>query len=126
MAGFVVRMALNILGFWVADHLIQGMEIRDAGAFVMAGFLLGAVNALVRPILLILTFPFTVVTFGFFVLVVNAAMLALVAWLVGGFYLSGFWAAFFGSLVVSLTSWATSFFIGPQGSFKYLVIDEQP
>ncbi len=125
MAGFVVRMALNILGLWVADHLIDGMAIRDAGAFVMAGFLLGAVNALVRPILLVLTFPFTIVTLGFFVLVVNAAMLALVASLVGGFYLSGFGAAFFGSLVVSLTSWAASFFIGPSGSFEYLVIDER-
>ena len=126
MAGFVVRMALNILGLWVADHLVDGIEIQDAGSFVMAGFVLGAVNALVRPILLVLTFPFTIVTLGFFVLVVNAAMLALVAWLVGGFYLSGFLAAFLGSLVVSLTSWATSFFIGPRGSFKYLVIDEQP
>jgi len=126
VAGFFVRMALNILGLWVADHLVDGIEIQDAGSFVMAGFVLGAVNALVRPILLVLTFPFTIVTLGFFVLVVNAAMLALVAWLVGGFYLSGFLAAFLGSLVVSLTSWATSFFIGPRGSFKYLVIDEQP
>ncbi|HIF98826.1 MAG TPA: phage holin family protein, partial [Myxococcales bacterium] len=78
MTGFVVRMALNILGLWVADHLVDGMEIRDPGTFVLAGFLLGAVNAVVRPILLILTFPFTILTLGFFVLVINAAMLALV------------------------------------------------
>jgi putative membrane protein len=118
-------MALNILGLWVADHLVDGMEIRDSGTFVLAGFLLGAVNAVVRPILLILTFPFTILTLGFFVLVINAAMLALVASLLGGFYLSGFGAAFFAALVVGLTSWATSFFVGPRGSFEYLVVDER-
>ena len=122
MPGFVIRMALNVLGLWLADHLIDGMEIRGASTFVVAGILLGAVNALVRPVLLILTFPFTIVTLGLFVLVINAAMLALVASLLGGFYLSGFWAAFFGSLVVSLTSWAASSFIGPRGSYEVLVV----
>ena len=125
MPGFVIRMALNVLGLWLADHLIDGMEIRGASTFVVAGILLGAVNALVRPILLILTFPFTIVTLGFFVLVVNAAMLGLVASLLGGFYLAGFWPAFFGALVVSFTSWAASFFVGPRGSFEYLVIEER-
>jgi putative membrane protein len=123
MRGFVIRMALNVLGLWLADHLIDGMEIRGATTFVVAGILLGAVNALVRPVLLILTLPFTIVTLGFFVLVINAAMMALVASLLGGFYLSGFWAAFFGALVVSLTSWAASSFVGPRGSFEYLVIE---
>ena len=97
MAGFVVRMALNILGLWVADNLVAGIEIRDAWSFVMAGF----------------------------VLVVNAGMLGLAAALVGGFYVSGFWAAFFGSLVVSLTSWGASFLIGPGGSFEYLEMNER-
>ena len=125
MTGFIVRMALNVLGLWVADQLVDGMEIRDPSTFVLAGVLLGAVNAFVRPILLILTFPFTVVTLGFFVLVINAAMLSLVASLLGGFYLSGFGAAFFASLVVSLTSWAASSFVGPRGSFEYLVVDKR-
>ena len=61
-------------------------------------------------------------TLGRFVLVINAAMLALVASLLGGFYLSGFWAAFFGALVVSLTSWAASSFVGPRGSYEVLVV----
>jgi len=125
LTGFIVRMALNVLGLWVADQLVDGMEIRDPSTFVLAGILLGAVNAIVRPILLILTLPFTVVTLGFFVLVINAAMLNLVASLLGGFYLSGFGAAFFASLVVSLTSWAASSFVGPRGSFEYLVVDKK-
>jgi putative membrane protein len=125
LTGFIVRMALNVLGLWVADQLVDGMEIRDPSTFVLAGILLGAVNAVVRPILLILTFPFTVVTLGFFVLVINAAMLNLVASLLGGFYLSGFRAAFFASLVVSLTSWAASSFVGPRGSIEYLVVDKK-
>jgi putative membrane protein len=125
LTGFIVRMALNVLGLWVADQLVDGMEIRDPITFVLAGVLLGAVNAVVRPILLILTFPFTVVTLGFFVLIINAAMLNLVASLLGGFYLSGFGAAFFASLVVSLTSWAASSFVGPRGSFEYLMVDKK-
>ena len=125
MPGFVLRMALNVLGLWVADQLVDGISIRDLSTFLVAGVLLGAVNALVRPVLLILTFPFTIVTLGFFMLVVNAAMLGLVASLLGGFQIDGFWAAFFGSLMVSLTSWAASFFVGPRGSYEFLVIDER-
>ena len=79
MPGFIVRLAVNILALWVATALVPGVEIYGAGTFILAGILLGVVNALVRPILLLLTLPFTVLTLGLFVLVINAAMLGLVS-----------------------------------------------
>lgn len=122
MPGFVIRLGLNILGLWLATELVSGMEIQGVGSFIAAGLLLGIVNAIIRPIALLLTLPFTVLTLGLFILVINAAMLALVSWAVTDFYLSGFTAAFFGSIVVSLTSWVGSSFIGPQGRVEMMVI----
>lgn len=122
MPGFIVRLAINILGLWVADALVPGMKIAGAGTFIVAGILLGVVNALVRPVLLLLTLPFTIVTLGLFVLIINAAMLALVSAFLEQFTLSGFWAALWGAVVVSLTSWFTSYLIGPRGSVETMVI----
>ena len=90
MPGFIVRLAVNILALWVATALVPGVEIYGAGTFILAGILLGVVNALVRPILLLLTLPFTVLTLGLFVLVINAAMLGLVSVFLEDFTISGF------------------------------------
>lgn len=121
MAGFIVRLAINILGLWVADALVPGMKIHGAGTFILAGLLLGFVNAMVRPVLLLLTLPFTVLTLGLFILIINAAMLGLVSFFLADFTLNGFWPAFFGAIVVSLTSGFTSFLIGPRGSVEVMV-----
>lgn len=86
-----------------------------------AALLLGIVNAVVRPVLILLTLPATLVTLGLFLLVINAAMLGLVAWMFDGFTISGFWAAVFGALVVSVTGWVASSFIGPRGKFEVMV-----
>ncbi len=108
MNGFVLRFAISALGLWVASVLVPGVHITGGWTLVIAALLLGIVNALVRPIVLVLTFPFTLITLGLFILVVNAAMFALVAAFLDGFRLSGFWAALFGALVVSITSWIAS------------------
>src|SRR5437879_6335233 len=83
-----------------------------------AALLLGIVNAVIRPILLVLTFPLTVVTLGLFIFVVNGVSLALVAWLMPGFTLSGFGAAILGSIVVGLTGWFASMFVGSAGRIE--------
>jgi putative membrane protein len=121
--GFVVRLAINVFGLWFASEIVPGMAINGFGSFVLAGILLGVVNALARPIAILLTLPFTVVTLGLFLLVVNAGMLGLVAWFLDAFTLSGFWAAFFGSIVVSLASGFASQFIGPRGNIEVMVIE---
>ena len=99
------RVLLNAVALLVAAWLVPGVEITGAAAAVLAGLLLGVVNALVRPVLLLLTLPFTLVTLGLFIFVVNAVCFALTAALVPGFRLSGFLAALLGSIVVSLVSW---------------------
>ncbi len=122
MNGFVLRFAISALGLWVASQLVPGVEINGGWPLVVAALLLGIVNALVRPVVLVLTFPFTLLTLGLFILVVNAGMFALVAWFLDGFRLSGFGAALFGALVVSITSWIASSFIGPRGRYEVIVM----
>jgi putative membrane protein len=122
MTGFLIRLAIGMFGLWVAQAIVPGMTISGLGTLALAAFLLGAVNALVRPVLVVLTFPITLLTLGLFLFVVNAAMLALVAALLDAFTLSGFWAAVFGSCVVSLVSWLASGWIGPSGRFEVLVV----
>jgi len=122
MPGFIVRLAITVLGLWIASEVVPGMAISGFGTFVLAALLLGIVNALVRPLAILFTLPFTIVTLGLFLLVINASMLGLVAWLLKGFSLSGFGAAFFGSIIVSLTGWVSSQYIGPRGSVEVMVI----
>jgi putative membrane protein len=122
MAGFLVRWAIVAVSLWIASAVVPGMRIRGTGTLLLAALLLGFVNAVVRPALVLLTLPVTVLTLGLFLLVINAAMLALVAAMLDGFELSGFWAALFGSLVVSLVGWIVSWNIGSSGSFEALII----
>ena len=102
----------------VFEREVQAVP-RARGLFVAravyCGALLGIVNGFVRPLAIILTFPITLVTLGLFLLVVNAGMLSLVAWVLPGFFVAGFWSAFWGALIVSLTGWVGSWFIGPRG-----------
>jgi len=125
MNGFLLRLAISAIGLWLATVLVPGVQIDTVWTLVFAALLLGIVNALVRPIVLLLTLPITLVTLGFFILVVNAAMFALVASLLSGFHLSGFWPALLGALVVSFTSWLGSWFIGPRGRYEVIVVQRR-
>jgi putative membrane protein len=104
MLGFVLRTTITAVALWVAVAIVPGLQAASGTALLVAAILLGIVNATIRPVALFLSIPITIVTFGLFVLVVNAGMLALVARLVPDFTVTGFWAALFGSLVVSVVS----------------------
>lgn len=118
MVGFLFRAALAALGLWLATRLVGGLRIDDPQTLILAGVLLGVVNAVIRPIAVLLTLPFTLVTLGLFLLVVNAGMLALVAWLLPGMHIVGFWDAFWGAIIVGLTGWVGSAIVGPRGSIQ--------
>jgi putative membrane protein len=105
---FLLRLLLNGVAVLLAAYLIPGLHLADAGTALIAGIALGLVNAIVRPVLILLTLPFTLLTLGLFIFVINAICLALVAWLVPGFTISGFGAAFLGALVITITSWLLS------------------
>jgi len=121
MKGFVLRTLVCMVGLYLASELVDGVEIYGLRSFLIAAVLLGLANAVVRPILFVITLPFTIVTLGLSLFVLNAAMFGLVAAMLDNFYVSGFWAALFGSLIVSITSTIASWYIGPRGKVEVIV-----
>jgi putative membrane protein len=122
MNGFLVRFLICALGLWLAEEILPGIGVDNAGSLIGAAFLLGVINAFVRPVLVVLTLPITVVTLGLFLLVINAGMVALVAWILPGFHVAGFWSALLGGLIVSITGWVATWFIGPRGRMEIIVV----
>lgn len=122
MNGFLLRWFIGSLGLWLAATVVPGIHVAGVGTLMIAALLLGVVNAIVRPLLIILTLPITVITLGLFLLVINAAMLGLVALLLPGLVVAGFFSALLGSIVISVVGWLASWFIGPKGRVEVLVI----
>ena len=121
MTYFFLRAAIASLGLWLASELVDGLSFDSASTLILAAILLGIVNGLVRPLVVLLTLPLTILTLGFFLLVVNGIMLALVAALLPGFSIAGFWDAFWGSIIVSLVSWIGSSIVGPRGTIQVTI-----
>ena len=105
MVFFILRVLIAALGLWLATEWVTGITVSTPTTLIFAALLLGVVNAIVRPIVVLLTLPATLLTLGLFLLVVNAAMLGLVAAFLPGFSIAGFWPAFWAALIVSLVSW---------------------
>jgi putative membrane protein len=121
MPGFLIRAAIAALGLWLATLWVRGVTIDTPATLVLAGLLLGIVNAIVRPIAILLTLPMTILTLGLFLLVINAGMVALVAWMLPGMHVAGFWAALWTALLVSVVSFIGSRFVGPKGRVEVIV-----
>lgn len=101
---FLLHWAITALSLWVASYVFKGLKFDKASSLIIAALLLGFANAVVKPLLILLTLPLTLLTFGLFLLVINALMILLVARLVRGFTVSSFWTAFFASIFISLLS----------------------
>ena len=106
--GFIIRLLVTAFALWAASAIVPGIEIQGVWTLLIAALLFGLVNAFIRPLIVLLTLPLTIVTLGLFLLVINAAMLGLVAAMLDNFHISGFFSAVLGSLVVSLIGWAVS------------------
>jgi putative membrane protein len=102
LSPFLIHWFVTALSLWVASHIFSGIRFADASSLIVSALLLGFVNAIVKPLLIVLTLPLTFLTFGLFLLVINALMILLVARLVKGFTVSSFWTAFFASIFISL------------------------
>jgi len=120
MVGFILRGLVAALGLWAATEMLSGFNIDSAATLILAGLLLGLVNAIVRPFALLFSLPALIFTLGLFLLVVNAAMLGLVALLLPGFHIAGFWTAVGGAIIVSIVSWIGSWFIGSRGRVEVI------
>jgi putative membrane protein len=112
--GFGARSFITAFALWAATQLVPGIEVRGVFSLLLAALVFGLVNAVVRPVLVLLSLPVTLLTLGLFLLVVNAAMLGLTAWVLPGFSVAGFWPALFGAIVVSVMSWAATRLFAPQ------------
>jgi putative membrane protein len=120
MKGLLIRWLILTVAIMVAAHVIEGIEVKGFWSAFLAAAILGVLNALFRPILIILTLPINILTLGLFTFVINAVLLMMVSGVIGGFEVHGFWAALLGSLLISVVSWLLSSFISDQGRVGYV------
>lgn len=116
--GFLARLFITGLGLLLADALLPGMRFDGALSLWLAAFLLGLVNAFVRPIFILITFPLTLLTLGLFLFVVNGCMVLLVARLMPSFHLAGLGTAIFASMIVGLTGWLANAYVGDRAKIE--------
>ena len=124
--GFLIRVLVNALAIWLATEIVPGIQVRSVMAVLAAALVLGLVNAIVRPVLLVLTLPLTLVTLGLFLFVLNAVCLWLTSVVVPGFDVRGFWPAFWGALLVSALSWVVNGFVSDRGRVVVITERERP
>jgi len=118
MPGFVARVLITAFGLWVADVALNGVWFDGAAALFAAALLLGFANAFIRPIVIFLTFPITLVTLGLFLFVVNGAMILLVDRLMDSMHVEGLWSAIVASVIVGITGWLANGFVGNKGKVE--------
>jgi putative membrane protein len=115
MVGFLIKVAVVALGLWIATKLVPGVHVASWQSLAFAALLLGIINAVVRPVLVILTLPVTILTLGLFLLVINGLMVELMAVFIRGFTVHGLLHAILVALVVSITSWVAHALLGSNG-----------
>lgn len=120
LPSFLLQWAVMSLSLWVVSHVFEGIRFADTPSLVVSALLLGLANTLVKPLLIVLTLPLTLLTLGFFLLVINALMLLLVSSLVRGFTISGFWTAFFASLFIAVLGFLMEMMLGDGGTRWHL------
>lgn len=108
---FLLHWGITSVSLWVASYVFSGLKFANLSALIVSALLLGFANAIVRPLLILLTLPLTLLTFGLFLLVINALMIMLVSALVSGFSVSGFWTAFFASIFIAVLSFLLGSFV---------------
>jgi len=112
LGNFLVHWAITAFSLWLASRVFNGLKFSSPASLFVSALLLGFVNATLRWVLVVLTLPLSIVTFGLFLLVINALMLMLVARIVQGFRISGFWTAFFASIFISIVALVAGAIVG--------------
>ena len=118
MRGLVIRFVITGVAVFLASHIIPGIRVETIGAGIAAALMLALLNAIVRPVLYVLSIPFIVLTLGLFVILINAVLLQFVDWLIDGFEVLGFWAGFWGALVISIVSSVLNLVVSEQGRWE--------
>ncbi|HUV59236.1 MAG TPA: phage holin family protein [Desulfatiglandales bacterium] len=120
MKGFFIRWLILTAAIMFASYVIDGIQVKGFFTALFAAAILGILNAFFRPILIILTLPINILSLGLFTFIINALLLKMASGVISGFEVYGFWSAVFGSLLISLVSWALSSFINEQGRMEYI------
>ena len=120
MKGILVRWLVLTAAIIVASYVLDGIQVKGFLSAFFAAAILGVLNAFFRPILIILTLPINILTLGLFTFIINALLLKMASGVISGFDVRGFWAAVFGSVVISIVSWALNSFISPKGRVEYI------
>ena len=123
MHGLVIRWAVTSVALWLTSRLVSGIAVDGVLPLVLAAIVLGFVNAIVRPLVLVLTLPFNILTLGLLTFVINGAMLKLPAGVVPGFRVEGFWSAVGGAILLSVISFLLSMFISDAGRVEYIYVE---
>ena len=123
MQGFFVRWLINALALAFTSWLVSGIWVDGVGPLFIAALVLGILNALLRPLLIVLTLPINLLTLGLFTFVINGAMLKLTSSVVTGFHVEGFWSAVIGALVMSLFSFLLNLFVADSGRVEYIYVE---
>jgi putative membrane protein len=126
MKGLLIRWVINALALILISQMIKGIQVDHIAAAFVAAAVLGVINAVLRPILILLTLPITILTLGLFALVINGFMLYIAGTIVKGFHVSGFWPSVFGALFLSLISWIANAFINDRGRIEYIEFRTRP
>ncbi|MBI3811949.1 MAG: phage holin family protein [Nitrospirae bacterium] len=126
MKGLLIRWVINALALILISQMIKGIAVDNIPAAFVAAAVLGVINAVLRPILILLTLPITILTLGLFALVINGFMLYIAGTIVKGFHVSGFWPSVFGALFLSLISWIANAFINDRGRIEYIEFRTRP
>ncbi len=114
MKGFIARTFITAFGLWIADTLLPGIRFDGVVSLWLSAFLLGVVNAVVRPLVVLLTLPITFLSLGLFMLVINGSMLMMVAAFVGSFHIAGLGSAVVASVILGVSGWLANGYIGDQ------------
>lgn len=112
MIQFILRAMVAAFGFWVASRVVSGVHVDDLTNLLEAGVVLGVLNALVRPVLVLLTLPISILTLGLFLLVVNGLTVWMVTFFIHGVHIYHLWPAVLASVIISIVSWLANFLIG--------------
>ena len=125
MNGILIRWLLLTISIILTSYLVEGIYVASFFSALFAALVLGILNALFRPLLIVITLPINILTLGLFTFVINALLLKMVSGVVPGFYVYGFWSAVFGSLIISLVSWLLSSFVSDRGGISYIELKKR-
>ncbi len=125
MNGILIRWLLLTVSIILTSYLVDGIYVESFFSALFAALVLGILNALFRPVLIVITLPINILTLGLFTFVINALLLKMVSGVVPGFYVYGFWSAVFGSLIISLVSWLLSSFVSDRGGISYIELKKR-